>query len=460
MISSTSIQKTQNYDASSSTTVQQNKPEGLKQIPNLWSKVDLSKCEPYGCTLSNVTSDMSITRSKSRIIKTQNIEPVIDLSKNALKSKQQDHIEPQTTEQEKFDTVFNDFYDPMISEKGREDAKSELIKLMLNCEYELFFTRLPVETFNKFIKKPGSTNIETIYNSRKMGGAYNLSNAPPHHKLSIKSLMMFGDRAEFWGVVKADDNRRNPFFNLIRGFCGPKPEIEEHPAGIGVMHCYLNDMNTPPIVRIGRFDSKGRIQGQGIVRVPKLGVFEGTFRDGYPHGKGCLYYENGDRFEGGYDHGVSTGSSKFTSNEGTETKSKVTIHGIMSHVTTRELDPNLKARIRAHQEEPTEEQKIKNLPSCNLDGTLELGGEKYKRVDGGYLSYKHRYHLSYAKKNFFVSELKSMYGDIEKSYRSKYDDNNCLLRSVYYGDGELENVDRGSNRYGKKKKQSPPIKLN
>lgn len=47
--------------------------------------------------------------------------------------------------------------------------------------------------------------------------------------------------------------------------------------------------------------------GRGFLQVPQRGVYEGEFKDGFPHGVGKFVYDNGDVYEGGFECGVRCG---------------------------------------------------------------------------------------------------------------------------------------------------------
>jgi hypothetical protein len=47
--------------------------------------------------------------------------------------------------------------------------------------------------------------------------------------------------------------------------------------------------------------------GKGFLQVPQRGVYEGEFKDGFPHGVGKFAYANGDVYEGGFECGVRCG---------------------------------------------------------------------------------------------------------------------------------------------------------
>lgn len=229
--------------------------------------------------------------------------------------------------------------------------------------------------------------------------------------------------------------------------------VREYPSGIGVMVYEPYWENNTRIEHIGKFDDKGRLQGQGIARVPGLGVFHGEFRDGYPHGAGCLYYENGDRYEGDYDHGVGVGEAVFTTNGGRESTSKNTIHGLFRGSRIRELDPNL-----AHSNGPDSGEQQKQITEHNKDGTIELkSGKKAPgffyhipnyfdclRVDGGYLTYKEN---PRKRGSYRIYRLTSVAGLTEHEYTGE-----DSPRSIYFGNNPVDKIDRGGDLFGKKKK--------
>lgn len=48
-------------------------------------------------------------------------------------------------------------------------------------------------------------------------------------------------------------------------------------------------------------------RGRGFLQVPQRGIYEGDFKDGFPHGVGKFVYANGDVYEGGFECGVRCG---------------------------------------------------------------------------------------------------------------------------------------------------------
>lgn len=389
-------------------------------------------------------------------------------------------------------------------EAERKKVKLDVLELMINHGSE--FIDLPVKTGpNKtYIKTPEQTLIEGVLRMSQLGEDYDFADMKIRreaHHFSIQKLSMFEGRAEFWGLVKPDvtakrevdkvapeqpnkanlnqemasilsaleqlKRRKTPKFSMSFGFLNKlfqpsstntekdsvklEPEERLVPAGAGVMQYNPYGENKKSIVHIGCFDNKGRLQGKGIARVPDLGVFHGEFRDGYPHGKGCLYYENGDRYNGSYDHGVGSGDAVFTTNSGRESTADDTIHGLFRNTRFRELDStSASAKGGPDADKPQKE------TNRGKDGTADLkdrfapgfGYDRdmmhYHRVDGGYLTYKQD---PWNRGVYNIYRLTSAAGEIECTASEP-----SRLRTIVRNGGPVDEIARGGRLAGKKKK--------
>lgn len=389
-------------------------------------------------------------------------------------------------------------------EAERKKVKLDVLELMINHSSK--FIDLPVATDpNKtYRKKPDRALIEGVWHTSQLGDDYEFADVKikrePHH-FSIQKLSMFEGRAEFWGLVKPDlsakrkvdkvvpEQRNKANFSqkissILSALKQPKREktpnvsIKFHfldklfqpassdteknsvkvqpkerlvPAGVGVMQYKPCWENNESIVHIGDFDNKGRLKGKGIARVPGLGVFHGEFRDGYPHGKGCLYYENGDRYEGSYDHGVGCGKAVFTTNSGRESTAINTIHGLFRNAKFRELDiTSASAKGGRDADKPQKETNRGKDGTAKLEDRFAPGFGNdwdmvhYHRVDGGYLTYKQD---SRNRGVYKIYRLTSAAGEIEYTASE-----HSRLREINFRGGPVDKIARGGQMAGKKKK--------
>lgn len=321
-------------------------------------------------------------------------------------------------------------------------------------------------------QEPDDSRVETLQRSSSLK-RMELSESSPKRPEKKDPFGLFGKLFQFLSTdsqrnsvpktsskksLPSKDEKAAPSTSEIRSVA-PEPTeriIRETPGGIGVMtyslSCSGNGVQGN-ITHIGNFDKEGRLQGQGVARVPGLGVFQGNFRDGYPHGQGCLYHENGDRYEGRYDHGVGRGSAVFTTNGGRRSTSDNTILGNFRETVTVELDPHpLNSSGHSEDEAP------KKSTGGRLDGSMSVkkveyvpgyfsAADKYRhyrRVDGGYLTFKEK---KSDKGVFGVYRLTSAAGRTECQYDSPPDG-----LDIHFGGESADKIGRGGNLSGKKKK--------